>query len=77
MAFEPGSELERAHKLRMVFDQMTKEDDGRVGETTSEKGDQRGGGATVWAALGGAVVGGVGKGVGEGGVGRGVGRGTI
>ena len=75
MAFEPGSELERAHKLRMMFDQMTKEDDGRVGETTSEKGDQRGGGATVGAALGGAVVGG--KGVGEGGVGRGVGRGTI
>ena len=66
MAFEPGSELEGAHKLKMVYvDRTSEEDDGRVGEAT---GGERGGGPTVRAALGGADVSGVdvGEGVGSG-----------
>ena len=67
MAFEPGSELERGHKLRMVGIAPDEEGDGRVGEATGEEGGERGGSVAVRAALGGAGVGGVGgaKGVAE------------
>ena len=57
MAFEPGSELERADKLRMVRIAPDKEGDGRVGGATGEK---RAGSVAVRAALGGAGVGGAG-----------------
>ena len=60
MAFEPGSELERAHKLRVVWIAPGEEGDGRVGEATGEEGGERGGSVAVQAALGGAGVGGVG-----------------
>ena len=36
MAFEPGSELERGYKLRMVWIAPDEEGDGRVGEATGE-----------------------------------------
>ena len=62
MALEPGSELERADKLRMVWIAPDEEGDGRVGEATSEEGGERGGNVAVRAALGGAGVGGVGRG---------------
>ena len=36
MAFEPGSELERAHKVRMVWIAPDEEGDGRIGEATGD-----------------------------------------
>ena len=59
MAFEPGSELERGHKLRMAWIAQDEEADGRVGEAMGEEGGERGGSVAVRAALGGAGVGGV------------------
>ena len=59
MAFEPSSELEPAHKLRMAWI-APDEGDGRIGKATGEEGGERGGSVAVRAALGGAGVGGVG-----------------